>query len=170
MERMDALLQALLRKHDPDGMQQCLRRLWRHWPDIVDEHIAEMAKPIGHRKRTLLIGVEDSMIMQELTFYSPRILQQVNDFLGTPLFDRVMPELIRDRMSLDAIRRELAPLPRPQAIRPATLGTKAGTFAPDSAVGRCYEAYVRLFGDRNRPDSDGSRSLHAHIPKEDIRR
>lgn len=154
MKRMEMVLRDFLKKHDPDGMQCTLRRLWRNWPDIVDEHIAEIAKPIGHRKRILLIGVEDSMIMQELVYYAPRILQQVNDYLNSECFDKVMPELIRDRVSLDLIQKSPSTAVRFEPSKPENLGAHGSTFNADSAVAKCYAAYVKLCNERHRHHGD----------------
>ncbi|GAB6177080.1 hypothetical protein JCM16814_19710 [Desulfobaculum senezii] len=167
MQRMETVLRAFLKKHDPDGMQRTLRRLWRHWPEIVDEHIAEIARPIGHRKRILLIGVEDSMVMQDLTFYAPYILEQVNAFLGTKSFDKVLPELIRDRVSLDLIKKRTTSAVRFEPSRPQNLGSQADAFDANSAVARCYAAYVKLFNERGQNGTRQPRTTNTDFPKEE---
>ncbi len=48
-----------------------LIRLWKNWEHVLGENLAKLAKPLGTNKKTLIIGVEDSLLMQELTFFYP---------------------------------------------------------------------------------------------------
>lgn len=122
-----------------------LARLWRDWRQVVGEEAAELARPVGRRKRTLLLGVEDPASMQEATFYAPMILESVNAFMGEVFFDKVQCDLLMGKTPLDAKpahmqRKQLPP-------RPEKLGGALGLMDPDSAVGRSYRAYLAMFAD-----------------------
>ncbi|MBG0777163.1 MAG: DUF721 domain-containing protein [Desulfovibrionaceae bacterium] len=145
-------LRAYLRTADTKGSMP-LVRLWRGWAEAVGAHVAEMAKPVGHRRRTLLVGVEDSALLQELTYYAPQILDDVNAFLGQEVFDKVQVDLLMGKAPLDTIP-DLAPgsgdgRPDPERPpeRPEGLQGRAD-LDPESPVGRCYRAYIRLFNER----------------------
>lgn len=115
-----------------------------------------MAKPLGRNKSTLLLGVEDPMVMQELHFHSPAILVAVNSALGEKLFDKVRLDLLGGRSSLAAIaeginaelaagRREIA-RSSPEGYLDLAIsgsGQSEHRFAGVPALARCYRAYVR---------------------------
>ena len=78
-----------------------LARLWRDWRTIVDPFIAEMVRPLSTRKQTLVLGAQDSLVMQEIHFLAPEILNVVNRHLGEEIFDKVVFELISGKIPLD---------------------------------------------------------------------
>jgi hypothetical protein len=135
-----------------------LVRLWRSWPDVVGEELAELARPMGRRKRTLLLGVEDAMAQQEVSYYAPEIVSRANTFLGQEIFDKVQVDLILGRAPLDTAR-----LPRKAKLpgvgpRPERLGGLEELKREDSAVGRCYRAYLRLYGEEDVAEPGGDAS------------
>lgn len=155
-QRFSSALTRFLQDRDGDGTHYHLTRLWKHWPEVVGDHIAEVASPMGHRKTTLIVGVEDHMVMQELVHYSPAILEQVNEFLGMNFFDKVHVDLIGDHVSLDALpqsKREAHPL---EPERPAELGGLLGKLDPDSPLAKCYRAYVEYFARREERRGSGT--------------
>ncbi|MFP4317010.1 MAG: DUF721 domain-containing protein [Desulfovibrionales bacterium] len=135
----------LARKGAENGF--ALARLWKVWPEVVGPEVAELAKPIGHRKGRLILGAEDSIVLQEITYFGPQILERVNGFLGRKFFDKVSVELIRGRSPLDSIdvspRFEPLPVPKPEH-----LGALIGAMDEDSPVARCYRAYVRMMQEK----------------------
>jgi len=122
--------------------------LWRNWAEVVGPEVAELARPLGHRKRILLVGAEDSLALQEVGYYSPEILERVNAFLGEESFDKVQADLLLGRAPLDTVG--VAPPVHRMGLppRPAELGGLGRLKQDDSAIGRCYRAYVRLFGEQ----------------------
>jgi len=123
-----------------------LAQLWRNWDMVMGEELRLLAIPLGHRKTTLIIGAEDNMAQQELTYYTYEIIERVNAFLDEPFFDRVQVDLLMGKPALDelnmpSIERYIPALPP----RPARLGNLLGKLDPASPVTRCYEKYVRMF-------------------------
>ena len=131
------------------ALELAIARLWRHWPEVLGPEIAEMIRPLGHRKGTMLLGATNSMVMQEFSFFAPTILDKANAFLGTAHFQKVTIELMAGRPALDQSLLPPAP-PRPEAPLPAPLGNLLPCMDPASPVTACYRAYVRHF----RPDLD----------------
>lgn len=125
-----------------------LVRLWKTWPEVIGPEMAEMLRPLGHRKRTLILGAEDSMIIQEFSFFAPEILDKVNSALGQAYFDKVHIELLSGKPQLDRIRqrRLTRKLDRP---RPPNLGSLLDRLPADTPAGRAYRKYLRLFGDND---------------------
>jgi hypothetical protein len=130
------------------GTPFLLTRLWRDWPDVVGPQIAELARPLGHRRTTLIIGVEDSMVMQEMNLYAPALIEQANDYLGMKFFDKVQLELIGEQVPLDMEPEEPPGAPGLAPPRPRRLGGLLESLEPDSPVAKCYRAYVEYFAGR----------------------
>ncbi len=131
-----------------------LTRLWQAWPELVGPDLAVMARPLGHRRRSLILGGDDPIVLQELSFFAPQFLDKANAFLGEEFFDKVLFELIHGRASLDGERASSGPTPRPKLKKIHNLGNLDYISETDSAIGRCYRAYVRLMA---APDRSGNR-------------
>jgi hypothetical protein len=143
---MDEALKLAL--NSPEApLELAIARLWRHWAEILGPDMAEMVRPLGRRKTTMLLGATNSMVMQEFTFLGPEILEKANTFLGTSYFQEVKLELMSGRPSLDHSLLPPSP-PKPVAPRPEPLGNLLPCMDPSSPVTNCYRAYVKLF----RPD------------------
>lgn len=117
----------------------------RRWERIVGPETAELVRPLGHRRRELLLGTTDPVAMQEMLFAVPEILSLVNAALGQEVFDKVRFDLLGAQVSLDALRGEPPRFSTPLPTRPAGLGGLLGTFDPQTPVGRCYAKYVAYF-------------------------
>lgn len=114
---------------------------------------ARMVKPLGRRNSTLILGAQDSIVIQEISFLSDRIIELINSFCGSDFFDKVRVELLKGRTPLD---RELvkktfssAPLKKPE-----NLGSLKKTMEQDSPVARCYSRYIQFFGQDQIVHSD----------------
>jgi len=120
-----------------------LARVWRNWAEVVGPEAADLMRPLGRRKRTLRLGVEDGAAMQEATFHAPSVLDDVNAFLGEVFFDKVQCELLMGKTPLDEIGRgkDFKRMPP----RPANLGKALEHMDPDSPVTRSYRAYLAAF-------------------------
>jgi hypothetical protein len=126
-----------------------LVRLWRSWPEVLGPELAELAKPLGHKDRRLILGGEDSISLQEITYFGPDILERVNGFLEGKIFDKISVELIRGRSPLDSV--QIGTVPETVGLpRPEHLGDLLAIMPEDSPVTSCYRAYVRLI--KGRPE------------------
>ena len=135
--------------------QARLVQLWLNWSMVMGPDLACIAIPLGSRKQVLIVGGEDNMAMQELTYQVPEMLERANAFMDAEHFDKVELRLLLGREALDAriAAADVASGPRPRALPPRPghlghLGGLGGAIDPDSPVGRCYAAYVRLFAGR----------------------
>jgi hypothetical protein len=117
----------------------------RRWVEIVGPETAELVRPLGHRRRDLLLGADDPVVMQEMLFAAPEIVLLVNAALGQEAFDRVRFDLLGSRVPLDALRATPPRFSTPVEKRPERLGGLLGTLDPNSPVGRCYAKYVAYF-------------------------
>lgn len=144
----DALDRMLLRKGAGTGFK--LAQLWRNWEMVMGEELKHLAIPLGHRKNTLIIGAEDNMAQQELTYFTYEIIERVNAFLDEPFFDKVQVNLLMGKHALDeVVLPTITPYKPALPPRPERLGALIGKLDPASPVTRCYEKYVRLFDEKD---------------------
>ena len=119
-------------------------RLWQNWEMVMGPDIAPLAWPLGARNDILIVGGEDNLALQELSFMTPEILERVNAFMDAPVFDRVELRLVMGDRPLDQMP-DIQPSTRvrPAPPRPRQLGAHLEEMNPDSPVARCYAAYLR---------------------------
>ncbi len=121
--------------------------LWKKWEDVIGPEMAQMARPLKRQKNTLIIGVEDSIIMQELYFYSEEILKRIEDFLGWQPFDKIKYKLLEDKTPLTE---KIPSLGEKVMEENTTIGYKLPsqvgtlTLSENGPVGRAYSAYVKF--------------------------
>lgn len=122
-------------------------RLWQNWEMVMGPDIAPLAWPLGARNDILIVGGEDNLALQELSFMTPEILERVNAFMDAPVFDRVELRLVMGDRPLDQMP-DIQPSTRvrPAPSRPRQLGAHLEEMNPDSPVARCYAAYLRMHG------------------------
>jgi predicted nucleic acid-binding Zn ribbon protein len=60
-------------------------QLWGQWPQVVGEQIAQHAKPVRMRGKTLVVAVENASWMQELTMMRLQILTKVQQATSSTL-------------------------------------------------------------------------------------
>ncbi|MDL2307479.1 DUF721 domain-containing protein [Desulfovibrio sp. OttesenSCG-928-C06] len=145
-------LKAFFSRHKGRGNYH-LAHLWESWPIVMGDNLCAVALPLGVQDRTLIIGTEDSMLMHELTFMIPEILNRANAFMDEQYFAKVRLELLRDRVPLYPPQDRAATggsLAKPQPehrVKPENLGAAMDKLDPNSPVGRAYRSYVRSFED-----------------------
>ncbi len=122
-------------------------RLWQNWDMVMGPDIAPLAWPLGARNDTLIVGGEDNLALQELSFMTPEMLERVNAFMDAPVFNRVELRLVMGDKPLDQPP-DIQPSTRvrPAPPRPRDLGAHLEDMRPDSPVARCYAAYLRMHG------------------------
>jgi hypothetical protein len=147
----DVVLQQVVRRLDGTDELK-LVPLWRNWERVLGPELAAFARPLGHRRGTLILGAPDPVALQELSFVGPEILGLVNRSLGEIFFDKVSYEVIGGRVPLDMIQQthdtnadRVVEIPRPARL---------GALRPDpsTAAGRSYYAYLRAMGVSNDAD------------------
>ena len=143
MEKISVVLDRFLRTREKQSELE-LVRLWRNWPSVLGPELSRLARPLGRRKSALVIGTDDSIVMQELSFCSTQILDNVERFLGWQPFDKVTLELLKGRTPLD----QVGPPQRDPDQGPIEdlpdVGGQEDWFAGQSALQSCYRAYVRM--------------------------
>ena len=120
-----------------------LAHLWQNWSMVMGPELAPLAWPLGERKGALLVGGEDAMIMQELAMMRDEILERANAFMDERFFTDLHVSLSLGKRPLDGLlpppSRERDPKPLPELD-----GSALRAAAPDSAIARCYAAFLRL--------------------------
>ena len=140
--KLDAVLSSLGK-----GEKLMQVRLWQNWEMVMGPDIAPLAWPLGARNDILIVGGEDNLALQELSFMTPEILERVNAFMDAPAFSRVELRLVMGARPLDQppdIQPSTRERPAPE--RPALLGEHFTEMRPDSPEARCYAAYLRMHG------------------------
>lgn len=160
----------------PERKSRNLVELWRHWAMVMGEELAGLAFPLGQKDEVLLIGAEDNLALQELSFFSAEILCRVNAFLEEPVFASVQLSLLQGRATLDSLpllqndageqdggeafgaiqnmgqnmTQNMAQRmsPRIPVAAPAKGSLGFLDLDPASPLGRCYARYVERFGKR----------------------
>ncbi|GAB6161329.1 hypothetical protein JCM12298_04880 [Desulfothermus naphthae] len=118
-----------------------LIRLWKNWEEVLGKNLSQLARPIGTKGKTVIIGVEDSILMQELSFYSPEILKRINQFLGKELFDKIIYKLLEDKTCLvDIVLKKETKKRRSKILIPENVGHLKETIPQESPV---YKAYIK---------------------------
>lgn len=64
-------------------------RVWKQWPEILGETLAEVSEPVGYNHGELLIWVKSPSWSHHLKLISPQIKQKLNDFVGEAWVKRI---------------------------------------------------------------------------------
>jgi len=125
-----------------DRRRLYLNQMWKNWDMVMGAELAPVALPLGHRDGVLLVGAEDHFLMQDLTYAVPEILERANAFMQENMFHKVELRLLGESQPLNRLSPSPVPV-SPPPPRPPHLG--ALNLDPESPVGRCYAAYLKLF-------------------------
>lgn len=141
MKNASNIFKKFLEKKDKDNKLTYII-LWKNWNKILGEPVSNMAKPLGVRKNKLIIGVEDSILMQELVFYQEDILNKINHFLGNQIFDKIIFKLLEEKAPLDKIfqNKEIKKDTRIQL--PEKIGSLLDKIPNKSPVFKAYNKYL----------------------------
>ena len=140
----ERVLDGVLRGLGSSPDQARLSLLWRHWEIVMGAELAPLARPLGHRDATLLVGAGDAMSLQELHLQSDEILERVNAFMEKPFFRTVKVSLILGKTELDGPLRRAAAFEEdcPPLPRSAADGRYLGGMDPESPVARAYARFA----------------------------
>jgi hypothetical protein len=120
--------------------------LWENWGMVMGEYLGKIALPLGTQNRTLLIGADDSMLMNDLSFYTPEILGRANAFMREEYFDKIRLSPLRGRTPLYPAPPKQSSMQEPDIrTKPENLGGLMGVLDPDSPIGKAYASYVKSF-------------------------
>lgn len=126
---------------EPAGAR--LIRLWQNWAMVMGEELAPIAKPLGVRQDTILIGTIDHILLQELTYYTPEILERVNAFMDSQAFNKVELQLISQKTNLECLKVPSLP-PRQKPIAPPSLTKRyLEKMQANSPVTMAYIQYLK---------------------------
>ncbi len=127
--------------------------LWSNW-DLIVGDLAQFAKPLGVRNRTLCIGVENNFELQELQFEYDDIFSRANAFMKSfgheSFFEKLELKLLQGLPPIE-IKNFILPVTKtflPE--RPKNIGSKID-FKDEIILEKCYQAYCeRLDLEKNR--------------------
>ncbi len=126
-------------------IQKKINILYDHWDMTLGEELAQIAFPIGHRGKILLIAGEDSISMNELTYAKDDILERVHTFLEEEYFEKIELHLLHDKTPLNKLE-FTKDMPKIELIRPENLGN---LNLPEGKVKEAYLHYLTLFENTN---------------------
>ncbi len=123
--------------------QRQLIELWRHWHMVMGDEIASLAWPLGSKNQVLMVGGEDALSLQEISFMHDDILERANAFMGNEYFRTVKTSLSLDRTPLDAAC-QIQTTQQVELFTPVELNGKLLELMPKMhPVAQCYARYVR---------------------------
>ncbi len=64
-------------------------RIWQVWDSAVGKQISERARPVSFRDGTLIVAVNSSPWMQQLTFLKKGIMDKLNGLLGEEIIREI---------------------------------------------------------------------------------
>lgn len=147
MYSVDKSINKYIGRIDPDGSRYIFINICSSWDQIVGSEMAALVKPLGQKNKTLILGAQDGIVIQEITFASQQIIDMINDFCGSDIFDKLRVELLKGRTPLD---KKLVYTPHISipVKKPRHLGNLKGFMSEDSPVARCYSRYVDFFHEK----------------------
>ncbi|SHN56225.1 DUF721 domain-containing protein [Desulfovibrio litoralis] len=139
------------RKKGTESMR--LTRLWLAWSEVLGEDLAELVKPLGNKDRTLVLAVEDSIMMQEAHYQLQTIMRLVNEYLwdimGENFFVKAQLTLPKGKQGLDSYKGIEQPVVYEYIVpEPPGLDTVEEKLNPNSPVMSCFKAYYNYFKTR----------------------
>ncbi len=137
---------SFLSKKDTEGRLRFLP-LWANWDKIIPSNFIGLVEPLGHKESTLMLLAKDSVVMQELTFLAPQLLDIINTYLKENAFTKVHFQLANGR---ELLHKDKIVAPRvernelPEYLTKETVGLLPEDFAADSIVGESYKKYKEI--------------------------
>lgn len=124
--------------------------LWRNWPQLLGEQMAQMVKPLGKQGSSLVLGVEDNFLMQEMVYHREDILEQIEHYLGWQPFDKIKLQLLQDKSALDEAGPSRTGRSSDSMPIPENVGAMLDILPQDTPFARCYKAYLNMLKQRGR--------------------
>lgn len=137
----DAFQNMVERKGDPSIEKRL--QLWSQWDTIMGSPVIDLGFPIETKGKSIIMGAENALAMQELSMLSPTILNRVNSFLGeTNAYTRVVLTQANHppRLAMSVKKQAATTQPDTMPPPPKGFGHRLDNFSDDSIVSRCYRA------------------------------
>ena len=124
-----------------------LHQLWMSWDMVMGENLSGIACPLGHRENTLIIGGEDTIVLNDLMYWKDEILDRANAFMnGIMKFSKIEFSLAQGRTPLTKIPSLYRNLPFYSDL-PTPEGLEGKASIPiDTSLGRFYLACLKRYG------------------------
>ena len=71
-----------------NNLSLCLY-LSKNWSSILGKDLAKTLQPVGYKQKSLWIRVPSSCHIQEMTFHTQKIRNQINQALGHPMIQDI---------------------------------------------------------------------------------
>lgn len=135
-----------IKKYAKSPHLDVFRELWDNWDLVCPGEVLSLAKPCGIKGKSLLIGADTPLDLQEVRMYYSEILERANVFLKSygleDYFEKIEMTLLQGKKSL--LEREKMPEHFVNVLppRPQKYGGKID-FRGNKSLQRCYEAFCR---------------------------
>ncbi|AGC49741.1 DUF721 domain-containing protein [Lawsonia intracellularis] len=126
--------------------EKLLVELWRNWSMVMGPYLEGIAYPLGRREKTLIVGGEDTMALQELAYMKEELLERVNAFMDRTFFDKVDLQLCMGRQLVYKKQVNQRNIPRKLKIPRQHAAEQSDSLVLDSnsPISRCYKTYLRM--------------------------
>lgn len=126
--------------------EKLLVELWRNWSMVMGPYLEGIAYPLGRREKTLIVGGEDTMALQELAYMKEELLERVNAFMDRTFFDKVDLQLCMGRQLVYKKQVSQRNIPRKLKIPRQHAAEQSDSLVLDSnsPISRCYKTYLRM--------------------------
>ncbi|OMQ04856.1 hypothetical protein BW722_01770 [Lawsonia intracellularis] len=126
--------------------EKLLVELWRNWSMVMGPYLEGIAYPLGRREKTLIVGGEDTMALQELAYMKEELLERVNAFMDRTFFDKVNLQLCMGRQLVYKKQVNQRNIPRKLKIPRQHAAEQSDSLVLDSnsPISRCYKTYLRM--------------------------
>ncbi|MBQ7606687.1 MAG: DUF721 domain-containing protein [Desulfovibrionaceae bacterium] len=128
---------------DPSRIHYKLTHLWESWSIVLGPELAELARPVGHDKKMLIVACSDPMEAQEIYMRQEEILESVNAFLGENTFTKLFVDQKKGHEGLDRYTPPKKVVADPPKGRVKLTGAHLLTMDPNSPVAKAYAKYVK---------------------------
>ncbi|MBI2058420.1 MAG: DUF721 domain-containing protein [Nitrospirae bacterium] len=122
------------------------QKLVAQWPDAVGPFLAGLTMPTGFKKGFLYLAVNNSVLLHELFYQKPQMLEKVQSYFGTAIRDI--------KFSLRPRFLETPPAGKPKATGPAPLSPeeRASTLRITEGIAddELRSSLVNLFANSKR--------------------
>lgn len=133
-------LEPLLEHMGGSRSRSRLAELWANWSQIMGAELGSLGMPLGSHKQILLLGAENGMQMQEISFRAREFLDAANAYLQCEYFREMKVALSR------GASRKKKKVAFPRRSEKSSISRPSGKFLAGmdmtSPVARCYALFA----------------------------